>query len=202
MVTELRPNFEAHVAAVEHVKQQLRTVTKALDEHEIPYAVVGGNAVAAWVATMDRGATRTTKDVDLLVRRDDLLRMESVLSRHGFDLAEVYGVTMFIPRDKPNPRTAVHLVFANEFVKAHETYASPDVSKAIADIADYRVIELLELLKIKLLAYRRLDQVHVEDMLKVGLIDAELAGQLPEDLLGRLREIRDTMEWHEAPPEF
>jgi hypothetical protein len=39
-------------------------------------------------------------------------------------------------------------------------------------------------------------------MLRVGLIDAELAAKLPADLLDRLRYVRDTMEWFTDPPKF
>jgi hypothetical protein len=34
--------------------------------------VAGGNAVAAWVATVDPSAVRNTQDVDILLRRADL----------------------------------------------------------------------------------------------------------------------------------
>ena len=54
----------------------------------------------------------------------------------------------------------------------------------------------------KLEAFRRIDQVHVEDLLRSGLIDKSLAERLPEDLRNRLREIRDTMEWFTEPPSF
>lgn len=57
--------------AVERVQQRLRKVTAALDAAG---AVVGGNAVAAWVGRVDPGATRATKDVDILVRRADAPR--------------------------------------------------------------------------------------------------------------------------------
>lgn len=48
--------------AVERVEQLLRDVTTALDASGIRYAVVGGTAVAAWVAHIDAGAVRATKD--------------------------------------------------------------------------------------------------------------------------------------------
>ena len=65
-------SFSAHVMSVERVQQRLRKVTQALDAAKIPYAVVGGNAVAAWVGRVDPAATRATKDVDLLVQRGDV----------------------------------------------------------------------------------------------------------------------------------
>jgi hypothetical protein len=57
------------VLAVELVKQRLLRAMKALADHEIPYAVAGGNAVAAWVAKVDPAAVRNTANVDLLIAR-------------------------------------------------------------------------------------------------------------------------------------
>ena len=65
--------------AVDRVEKRLRRVTAALDEAGIKYAVIGGNAVAAWVSRVDPGATRSTTDVDLLVDQSDIDRIESVL---------------------------------------------------------------------------------------------------------------------------
>src|SRR5690606_32409782 len=56
-------SFGAHVMAVERVERRLRLVAGALDAAGIPYAVIGGNAVAAWVGRVDPGATRATRDV-------------------------------------------------------------------------------------------------------------------------------------------
>lgn len=44
--------------AVAKVRDRLLRVTAALNQAGIPYAVVGGNAVASWVATVDEGAVR------------------------------------------------------------------------------------------------------------------------------------------------
>src|ERR1700730_5254748 len=61
--------WERALMAAEKVKERLRRATKALDGAGVPYAVVGGNAVAEWVARIDDEAVRNTRDVDLLVRR-------------------------------------------------------------------------------------------------------------------------------------
>jgi len=188
--------------AVNRVERLLEKVTGALNAAGVDYAVIGGNAVAAWVATVEQQATRTTKDVDLLVRRDELARIESVLTPHGFRLIEFLDVRMFVPRRRPNPRTGMHLLFANELVRPNDPYPTPDPATAATDIAEFRVIDLPGLLRLKLQAFRRVDQVHIEDLLRVGLIDAALADNLPEDLRRRLCEIRDTMEWFTEPPQF
>jgi len=44
----------------------------SLEETGIQFALVGGNAVAAWVARVDEAAVRNTRDVDVLLRRADL----------------------------------------------------------------------------------------------------------------------------------
>ena len=61
-------SYRDFVMAMQRVEQRLKCVTRGLDAARIPYAVVGGNAVAAWVARIDPAATRTTKYVDLLAR--------------------------------------------------------------------------------------------------------------------------------------
>ena len=74
MIAPLASNisWERMVDAVQKVEDRLLRSTAALDAAKIPYAVIGGNAIAAWVSSVDPGAVRNTKDVDLLVRRADL----------------------------------------------------------------------------------------------------------------------------------
>ena len=64
------------VVAVERVRDRLARATQALEAAGIPYAVIGGNAVAVWVATVDAAAVRNTADVDILLRRPDMRAAE------------------------------------------------------------------------------------------------------------------------------
>lgn len=196
------PDFRGQVLAVNRVEWLLKTVTSALDEAGVPYAVIGGNAVATWVAVRDEGAVRATKDVDLLLRRADLDRAEAALSPLGFLREEVLGTPVFLEATNPRSSQGVHVILANEIIRAGTRFAAPDVGGAVRSANGHLVIDLLALVAMKLVANRRVDQVHIEDMLRVGLIDADLAGRLPEDLLERLRFVRDTMEWFTEPPRF
>src|SRR5438270_10106524 len=65
--------------AVAKVRERLLRATSALNQAGLPYAVAGGNAVASWVATVDEGAVRNTRDIDLLVRRSDLPAIATAL---------------------------------------------------------------------------------------------------------------------------
>jgi hypothetical protein len=190
------------VKGVERVQKLLRTVTRALDEAGVPYAVIGGNAVAAWVSTVDEDAVRATKDVDLLARRRDLGAMSAALAPLNLIPAEVLGVHMFVDRERPSPKLGVHVILADEPVDLQGRYRAPDPGASTDVGAGFRVLALPELLTMKLQAFRRVDQVHVEDLLAIGLIDASIAQALPPDLLERLRHVRDTMEWRTPKPEF
>src|SRR5215213_6508338 len=81
--------------AVAKVRERLLRATAALNQAGVPYAVVGGNAVASWVATVDEGAVRNTRNVDLLVRRSDLPAVTAALEQAGFVAGELLDVVMF-----------------------------------------------------------------------------------------------------------
>jgi len=57
-------SWERMSNAVEKVRQRLLRAARALEEAQVPYAVSGGNAVAAWVSRVDEAAVRNTRDVD------------------------------------------------------------------------------------------------------------------------------------------
>src|ERR1700677_929435 len=96
--------WERALMAAEKVKERLRRSTKALDNAGVPYAVVGGNAVAEWVARIDEDAIRNTRDVDLLVRRADLPAARSALEAAGFVYYQLLDGDMFVdgPQGRPS----------------------------------------------------------------------------------------------------
>jgi hypothetical protein len=181
--------FSAHVMAVERVQQRLRKVAAALDAASIKYAVVGGNAVAAWVGRVDQGATRATKDVDILVRRADTPRVSAAITALGFAREDLRDIVLFIDPDEPSKKSGVHLVWAGEKIRPSYPVASPSVDEAVRDPEGFLVIDLPALLRMKLTSNRPIDQAHVIDMLGVGLVDARARSGLPPALLSRLDDI-------------
>lgn len=175
--------------AVDRVEERLRRVTAALDAAGVNYAVVGGNAVAAWVARADPSATRATKDVDLLVDRGDLDRVTAALTGVGLRREDLRGLTLFVDPAEPSRRAGVHLVWAGERVRPSYTHAAPSATETVRDAAGFRVLELAALVRMKLTSFRDIDRVHVGDLLEVGLIDDRVKASLPTDLRARLDEI-------------
>ncbi len=53
-------SLERMVRAVEKVRDRLLRAARALDDAGVPYAIAGGNAVAAWVSRVDEAAVRNT----------------------------------------------------------------------------------------------------------------------------------------------
>lgn len=176
--------------AVDRVEQRLRKVTAALDAAGVSYAVVGGNAVAAWVAKADPSATRTTKDVDLLVRRGDVEAVTRAIEGIGFQRLDMRDLVMFIDPNEPSKRSGVHLVWAGERVRPSYTAPSPRVEEAVRGSEGFAVLSLGALVRMKLTSFRDIDRVHVGDLIDVGLIDDTLRAQLPSELQARLDEVR------------
>ena len=179
------------VDAVELVRQRLIRACAALEAGKVDYAVIGGNAVAAWVATVDKAAVRNTQDVDILIRRADLPAAKAALEAVGFVHRRAAGLDLFLDDANVNPRHAVHLAFADEIVKPGEPAANPGVKES-TDFGSLRVINLEALARIKLTAFRDKDRTHLRDMIDVGLINTTWTAKLPPVLAARLQSLLDT----------
>src|SRR5437773_5014576 len=123
-------SWQRMIAAVEKVRERLLRAAKALEQANIPYAIVGGNAVASWVSAVDEAAVRNTRDVDILLRRSDLEAATAALARAGFVRRHVAGIELFLDGPKAKARDAVHAVFAGEKVRPEYVLPAPDVSES------------------------------------------------------------------------
>src|SRR5262249_54901839 len=156
--------LERFAMAVEKVTERLQRVTAALESAGVPYALVGGQAVAAWVASKDPAAVRITKDVDILIHRDDLPRARAAALGAGLEYFEVVGVGMFLERDDPNPRQAVHLLWAGEKVRPEYPLPSPGIDEREPLAPGLQVVTLPGLVRMKLMSNRDQDRVHLRDL--------------------------------------
>lgn len=176
--------------AVERVKERLRRVTKALNAADVPYAIIGGNAVQHWVAQVDESVVRNTRDVDIILNKSDLDRAIDALERVGFIYRRAASVSMFLDGPNAKARDAVHVVFAGQ--KVRDEYPEP-----VPEIDDYELIDeartlpLEALVRMKLSSFRDKDRVHIRDMISVQLVDESWLTRLSPELRRRLQELLD-----------
>ncbi len=182
---------------IQKVRARLLRAAAALREAGLPYAVVGGNAVAAWVSRVDEAAVRNTRDVDILVRRDDFEQIRLALENAGFVYRQVSGLgragrmDIFLEEPQGKVRDALHIVWSGEKVTSDSPEAAPDVAGA-EESGGFALIPLPALVRMKLSAFRDKDRMHLRDLLEVGLIDKTWLPRLPDSFAHRLRIILDS----------
>lgn len=181
------------IRAVEKVRDRLRRATAALNKAGVPYAVAGGNAVAAWVSRVDEAAVRNTQDVDILLRRADLPAATAALAAAGFIYRHVKSLDIFLDGENTSARDAVHVVFAGEKVRPESPVPSPDVSESEETDA-FRLVTLEALVRMKLAAFHDKDRTHLRDLIEIGLVNADWCNRVPAPLDARLRELIDHPE--------
>ena len=179
--------------AVENVRRRLLRAAQALADAHVPYAVAGGNAIAAWVSRVDEAAVRNTQDVDIFLRRADLPAARAALEQAGFIYRHVASIDMFLDGPDAKARDAVHIVFAAEKVRADYVAPVPDVSESEAT-ETFRLLSLDALVRMKLTSFRDKDRVHLRDLMDVGLVNANWLEKIPATLRPRLQELLDNPE--------
>ena len=193
-MTEIRYSghalWERIERAVENVKDRMRRVTETLENAGVAYAIIGGNAVQMWVAQVDESVVRNTRGVDIALNREDLPAAITALQAAGFIFRQAAGDSMFLDGPGAKARDAVHVVFAGEKVREAYPEAVPSIEQ-VQRIKNVRTLPLESLVRMKLTSYRRKDQVHLLDMLSVGLIDETWLERLSPVLRARLQTLID-----------
>ena len=183
-------SWERMSQAVEQVRLRLQRAARALALGSVPYAVAGGNAVAAWVSRVDEAAVRNTQDVDIVLRRADLPAARAALELAGFVYRHAAGIDMFLDGPNAKARDAVHVVFAAEKVRPDYLTPAPDVSES-EETDTFRLLTLDALVRMKLTSFRDKDRVHVRDLIGVGLVDDGWLDRVAAPLRSRLQELLD-----------
>jgi hypothetical protein len=176
---------------VEQLLERMRRFHAALDSAGIPYRIIGGLAVFIHVFEQDPLRARLTNDVDAAVERSDLPRIKTAAEMGEFRFRHVAGIDMLVDREKPQARSAVHLLFVNE--KVRDEYLEPvPASDPVRTKEGILIAPVSDLVRMKLTSFRLKDKVHIQDLDGVGLITPEIEQSLSEPLRQRLAEVRAT----------
>ena len=173
--------------AVEKVNERLRKTVRILEDAKVPYAVIGGHAVRAWVAQVDEAALRTTRDVDILVRPSDFPALSAAMVAAGFHHRNSSGLDMFLEHAEASARDAVYVILVGKVERIGDE-PNPDIEPWVR-ANDFRAIALETLVRMKLNAFRDKDRVHLRDMISLGLIDSSWLARYPEPLQKRLQDL-------------
>lgn len=179
--------------AVENVRDRLNRVTGALNRAGVPYAVIGGNAVQHWVSQVDESVVRNTRDVDIILNRHELPLAIAALEPAGFIFRASAGVSMFLDGPHAKARDAVRVIFAGEKVRAEYTEPVPQIDQ-YALMGEARTLKLEDLVRMKLTSNRRKDQVHILDMISIGMIDESWLELYSPVLRDRLQQLLNDPE--------
>jgi hypothetical protein len=128
--------------------------------------------------------------VDLLLRRADLDAAKAALEGAGFVYRHAAGLDMFLDGPDAKARDAVHVIFSGERVRPDDILPVADVAESESS-GSFRVLSLDALVRMKLISFRLKDQVHIQDLMSVGLIDRSWIDRVPSELRSRLQEVLD-----------
>ena len=146
------------------------------------YELIGGLAVLVHVEEVNPELTALTRDVDLMIRREDLERIKEAAARHGFRFRHAAGDDMLLYGETDSARNAVHLIFSGEIARPNQAVPNPAIAPEQKRIhgGEVMVIPVADLVRMKLSSFRLKDQVHVKSMDAAGLItpkvESETAG--------------------------
>ena len=167
------------------VDQGLTALRRLLAEAGVVHALVGG------VAVVHHGYVRATRDLDLLLARADVERLEPLLARHGFERVAANRLR------HPASGVDVDLLFAGEPRPRTGAPPYPSPLDLGRSAREPDVVDLPALFELKLTAARHQDLADVVALLK-GLDEASYlaieSGLRPELRAELLRLRRDALD--------
>jgi len=162
------------------VNQTIERVTKRLHDEAIPYAVIGGMALAA------HGYVRFTDDVDILTTIEGLDAIHQRLVGRGF-VPAFQGARKAL-RDTTTG-VKVEFITAGEYPGDGKPKAVsfPDPRGSAVEIEGYNVISLPKLIELKLASgltapHRLRDLADVQDLIVALKLPGELAEELDQSV--------------------
>lgn len=144
----------------------------------LEYRVVGGLATYLYVEQSAPDAGRLTRDIDIVVRRQDLERIAAAAETCGLAYRHVAGVDMLVQADAPASRR-IHLYPG----------AVPELGP-FETLRGLRLIPTADLIRMKLTSFRLKDQVHLKDLDEAGVISPAVEATLSPVLAERLARVR------------
>jgi len=169
------------------VFETMRRLAQRLDAEGIPYAVIGGMALAA------HGYIRMTLDVDILLTPEGLARFQNKLVGRGY-VADFPGAAKSF-RDTET-KVKVEIITAGEFPGdgLPKPVSFPEPEGQTVEEDDVRVINLEKLIELKLASglsatHRMRDLADVQDLIIALNLPLDLKDKMDESVRPEYRRI-------------
>lgn len=101
---------------------------------------------------------------------------------------------MFLDGPNASAREAVHVVFGGEKIRPDYADSAPHAFENQLLGANLRVLSFEALVRMKLTSFRRKDQMHLLDLIDIGLLGEKDLPSFPPALAARLRELLENPE--------
>lgn len=178
-------------AGMYSLMDDLERILNALRETGVHFEVVGGVAVNAHIYALDRSRTSVTRDIDVLIRRENVERVAKAAEPRGYRARKMMGGYTLV-RPGQALAEAVRLLFAGEKSKSTQPLPHPEIRPEEISLIDINipVAPFDDLLQMKLSSLGPEDLVHIETLDDVGLITSAVEKRLPTLLQERLKEAR------------
>lgn len=171
------------------VYSTLRGLTRRLEEEKIPYAIIGGMALAA------HGFVRMTQGVDILITTEGLAAFRGRLVGRGYVPAFPGASKVF--RDTET-HVRIEFLTTGEFPGDGKPKAVmfPDPTLVSVEHEGMRVVTLAKLIELKLASgmsvpHRLRDLADVQDLIGALDLPGDFANQLDASVRDKYREL-----WH------
>lgn len=169
----------------------LQNLTRRLEAEKIPYALVGGLALAA------HGFVRMTQDVDLLMTREGLETFKQRFSGRGY--VPVFSDAQKTFRDTET-QVRIEILITGDYPGdgKPKPIAFPDPSIVFTERGGMRVIPMETLIELKLASgmsapHRLRDLADVQDLIVTLKLPVEFAETLDASVRETFRQL-----WHSA----
>jgi len=179
----------AYFAGEGRLHSTLRRLTQRLDEEGVPYALLGGLALA------EHGYPRLTEDIDLLLTPSGLERLHQQLVGRGYRPAFTGARKAF--RDTETG-VRIDIVTAGEYpgdgLPKPVAFPDPTTSGVAIEIEGIRVVTLDKLIELKLASgmsapHRLRDLADVQDLIALLKLPLALADQLDSWVQAAYRDL-------------
>lgn len=173
------------------LNKTLARLTSDLEQHGIPYAVIGATALLA------HGYPRLTEDIDLLMTSEGLEKFHAELIGLGYAPA--------FPGAKKRLRSTIDGVSIEVMTTGEypgdgkpKPVSMPDPAKASTEIDGIKFVTLEKLIELKLASgisapHRLKDLADVQELIKVKNLDANFANKLDPSVRAKYIELQEAV---------